>query len=93
MKLVDAQKIKESVKKKATNLAGQVGGSTTKIPPHKHCRVCFTPIDLKAEPRVCKDQSCIDKNLQDEKNQKRVQTWMFIFFGLFVVAFIGPILL
>ena len=29
------------------------------IPPHAHCRICKCPVDLKADPRVCKDPECI----------------------------------
>ena len=87
--MVDAQKIKEVASKKASAIVNGVSG---KVPPHQHCRVCHEPIPLKSDPRVCSKQSCIEKNQRDEKNQRSVRIWMFIFFGLFVLSFVVPIL-
>jgi predicted nucleic acid-binding Zn ribbon protein len=86
--MVDAKRVKDMAAKKANQFMGQVSG---KVPPHKHCRICYEPIPVSAEPRVCKDQTCIDKNVQDEKNQRSVRIWMFVFFGLFALSFILPI--
>lgn len=86
--MVDAKKVKDMAAKKANQFMGQMAG---KVPPHKHCRICYEPIPVSAEPRVCKDQTCIDKNVQDEKNQRSVRIWMFVFFGLFALSFILPI--
>ena len=61
--MVDAKKVRDMAAKKANQFMGQVSG---KVPPHKHCRICQEPIPVSAEPRVCKDQTCIDKNARDE---------------------------
>ena len=86
--MVDAKKVRDMAAKKANQFMGQVSG---KVPPHKHCRICQEPIPVSAEPRVCKDQTCIDKNARGEKNQRSVRIWMFVFFGLFAASFILPI--
>jgi predicted nucleic acid-binding Zn ribbon protein len=86
--MVDAKKVRDMAAKKANQFMGQVSG---KVPPHKHCRICQEPIPVSAEPRVCKDQTCIDKNARDEKNQRSVRIWMFVLFGLFAAGFILPI--
>ena len=84
--MVNAQKVKDMVARKSSQIVNSVSGN--KVQPHKHCRVCFQPIPLSADPRVCKDQECIDKNIQDEKNQRTVRTLMFVFFGLFALPYL-----
>ncbi|MDA0716552.1 MAG: DUF2116 family Zn-ribbon domain-containing protein [archaeon] len=86
--MVDAQKVKNLMKNTGKNIMN----STQKVAPHKHCRICHEPISVQAEPRVCKKQECIDKNIKDEKNQKSVRLWMFIFFGFFVLGIVGPMI-
>ncbi len=88
--MVDAKKMKENIQR-MTNKVTSAGSG--KIQPHKHCRVCFRPIKLSAEPRVCTDQACIDRNVRDERNQKQMRVWMFVFLGLFAFSFIGPLVL
>jgi len=83
--VVDARKVKEMAAKKANQFIGNVSG---KVPPHKHCRICQEPIPVAADPRVCKQQTCIDQNEKDEKNQKTVRIAMFVFFGLFATPYI-----
>jgi len=90
--MVDARKVKNAVAKKTSQFAGQVAAAA-KVPPHKHCRVCYEPIPVKADPRVCKQQACIDQNIQHDKNQRMVRIWMFVFFGIFAASFILPIFL
>ena len=85
--VVDARKVKEMVAKKSSQLMGSVSGAT-KLPPHKHCRICQEAISVKAEPRVCKNPACIERNQKDEKNQKTVRIAMFVFFGLFAVPYV-----
>lgn len=83
--MVDARKVKEMAAKKANQFIGNVSG---KVPPHKHCRICQEPIPVSAEPRVCKEQTCLEKNEKDEKNQKTVRIAMFVFFGFFAIPYI-----
>ena len=80
--MVDVKKIRENVSKVTNKI------SSSKLPSHKHCRICHQPIPVAAEPRVCKDDACIDKNAQDEKNQRTVRIAMFVFFGLFAIPYI-----
>ncbi|HJL97892.1 MAG: DUF2116 family Zn-ribbon domain-containing protein [Euryarchaeota archaeon] len=89
--MVDANKVKQNIAKMTSKARGTLGSG--KVQPHKHCRVCFSPIKLSAEPRVCKEQACIDKNIRDERNQKQMRIWMFVFLGLFAFSFVGPIVL
>ena len=89
--MVDASKVKQNIAKMTNKARNSLGSG--KVQPHKHCRVCFTPIKLSAEPRVCGDQACIDKNARDERNQKQMRIWMFVFLGLFAFSFVGPLVL
>ena len=50
-------------------------------------------MDLKADPRVCKDTTCIEELDRRETSERRMRTWMLIFFGLFALTFVGPLLL
>ncbi|HII87537.1 MAG TPA: DUF2116 family Zn-ribbon domain-containing protein [Candidatus Poseidoniaceae archaeon] len=88
--MVDASKVKSNLQRMTNKVVSSASG---KNQPHKHCRVCFRPIKLSAEPRVCSDQACIDKNARDEKNQRQMRIWMFVFLGIFAFSFIGPLLL
>ncbi len=85
--MVDAKKVKEMVAKKSSKFVGNLAGGG-KVTPHKHCRICHEPISVKAEPRVCKQQACIEQNEKDEKNQKTVRIAMFVFFGLFAIPYV-----
>ena len=87
--MVDAKKVRQNIAKMTNKVSAVASG---RVQPHKHCRICFTPIKLSADPRVCKEQECIDKNERDERNQKQMRIWMFIFFGIFAFGFVGPIL-
>ena len=89
--MVDANKVKENIAKMTNKARNSL--SSGKVQPHKHCRVCFTPIQMSSEPRVCKDQACIDRNSRDDRNQKQMRIWMFVFLGLFAFSFVGPIVL
>ena len=86
--MVDAKKVKEKISKVSDRVF-----SGSRNHPHKHCRICHKPIPLSAEPRVCKDPECISKNEKDERNQKQMRLWMFIFFGLFAFSFVWPLIL
>ena len=89
--MVDTNKVKENIAKMTNKARNSLPSG--KVQPHKHCRICFTPIKLSSEPRVCKEQACIDKNGRDERNQKQMRIWMFVFLGLFAFSFVGPIVL
>ena len=90
MNMVDTKKVKENIQRMTNRVASSTSG---KVQPHKHCRVCFRPIKLAAEPRVCSDQACIDRNIRDEKNERQMRIWMFVFLGIFAFSFLGPMLL
>jgi predicted nucleic acid-binding Zn ribbon protein len=84
--MVDTKKVKENIQRMTSKVTSAAG----KVQPHKHCRVCFRPIKLSAEPRVCSDKACVERNARDEKNQRSMRVWMFIFLGIFAFSFIGP---
>jgi predicted nucleic acid-binding Zn ribbon protein len=85
--MVDANKVKENIAKMTNKARNSL--SSGKVQPHNHCRVCFTPIKLSSEPRVCKEQACIDKNGRDERNEKQMRIWMFVFLALFAFTLVG----
>ncbi len=86
--MVDAKKVKDMVAKKTNKFMGNLNGTSSKIQPHKHCRICHATIPLAADPRVCTSDECIDKNERDEKNQRTVRILMFVFFGLFAAPYL-----
>ena len=88
--MVNASKIKQNVSKKKTK--SQPSGNSNRVPAHLHCRICYEVIPSGSDPRVCSEQECIDRNIKDEKNQKQMRVWMFVFLGLFAFAFVGPII-
>ena len=67
--------------------------NSNKVLPHKHCKICQEAISAKSEPRVCKKEECIAKNVKNEKNQKQVRILMLVFFGIFALPFIASIVL
>jgi predicted nucleic acid-binding Zn ribbon protein len=79
--MVDANAVKEKAAKKQSGRSRST--TSSHVSAHKHCRICGITVDLKSDPRVCKDQACIDRNLKDNRNQKQMRIWMFIFLGLF----------
>ena len=62
--------------------------NSNRVQPHKHCKICQEAISTKAEPRICKKKECIAKDEKNEKSQKQVRIWMFIFFGIFAATFL-----
>lgn len=83
--MVDAKAIKDKVSKKAANLRSKVSSYQT---AHKHCKMCGTTIDFKADPRICKDQVCISKQEKHGKNDKMMRI-MFVVFFIAIVAPVG----
>ena len=88
--MVDAKKVKENIQRMTNKVTSSASG---KVQPHKHCRVCFRPIKLSAEPRVSSEQACIDRNARDQKNERQMRIWMFVFLGIFAFSFVGPVVL
>ncbi|MCS5533011.1 MAG: DUF2116 family Zn-ribbon domain-containing protein [Candidatus Poseidoniaceae archaeon] len=67
--------------------------NSNRVLPHKHCKICHETISVKSDTRICKKEECINKNQKNEKVQKQMRIWMFIFFGIFSFSFIAPIFL
>ena len=86
--MVYARKVKEKLSKVSEKV---FSGSNNQA--QTHCRICHKPISINAEPRVCKSAEWVNKNTRDERNQKQMRLWMFIFFGLFAFSFVGPLIL
>ena len=84
--MVDAKAIKDKVSKKAANLRSKVSSYQT---AHKHCRMCGITIDVKADPRICKDEGCEAKLEKRENNDKMMR----IMFYVFAIAFGIPLAL
>ncbi len=84
--MVDAKAVKERAAKKSS---GSRARNTSHIPAHKHCRMCGIDIDLKADPRICKDEECVKKLEKQDKNDRLMRIMFFIFF----LAIIAPVLL
>jgi len=83
--MVDVKKIKENVSKVTKKISGG------KVAPHKHCRICQKSISPNSDPRVCKDKECLTQNERNNRNEKQMRIWMFIFFGIFATIFLTSI--
>mgnify|MGYP002844636585 CR=1 FL=1 len=84
--MVDAKAIKDKVSKKISNTKSKI---SSHIGAHKHCRICGITIDSKADPRICKNQECIEKFEKTQKNDKMMRIMFFVFFA----AIVAPIAL
>ena len=84
--MVAAKAIKEKVSKNISTTRSKI---SSHINAHKHCRMCGVNIDIKSDPRTCKDQECVDKLEKQERNDKMMRIMFFVFFA----AIIAPIAL
>jgi predicted nucleic acid-binding Zn ribbon protein len=83
--MVDAKAIKDKVSKKASNARSKI---SSHLNPHKHCQMCGTTIDIKADPRVCKADECASKLEKRNKNDRMMRI-MFVVFFIAIVAPVG----
>ncbi len=58
------------------------------IKPHKHCLVCWKPIDMDNEEGVCDSESCIKINDKRQKSRKRWGILLYVFAGIFFLSII-----
>ena len=80
--MVDAKAIKDKVSKKINNTRSKI---SSHIGAHNHCRICGVNIDVKSEPRICKNPDCASALEKREKNDKMMRIMFFIFVGIFFV--------
>ena len=64
------------------------GKGRNTVQPHRHCRMCHIPIDIKREPPICVEQKCEDDWKKNKKNEKMVRIAFFIF----AAVFLGPLI-
>ena len=84
--MVDAKAIKEKVSKKINNTRSKI---SSHIGSHSHCRICGINIDVKSDPRICKNPDCASALDKREKNDRMMRIMFFVFVAIFFV----PILL
>ena len=83
--MVDARAIKDIAAKKIATGRSKL----SQISAHKHCKMCGLMIDTKAEPRICKDQDCINKFARQGKNDKMMRMMFFVFAFFVALPFIA----
>ena len=98
--MVSKEKLKQQVEKTANALKGagkkisskkkmnSGKGRNKAVQPHRHCRMCHIPIDIKREPPICAEQKCEDDWKKNKKNEKMVRIAFFIF----AAVFLGPLI-
>ena len=86
--MVDAAAAKSRAKP-ANNAAKR---APSDLPPHAHCRICQAPIALGKDPRVCDEEACTTEFEQREASERKMRMYMLIFFGIFALGYIGPVL-
>ena len=86
--MVDARLIKDIAAKKIATGRSKL----SQISAHKHCKMCGLMIDTKAEPRICKDQDCIDKLARQGKNDKMMRMMFFVFAFFVALPIIAQVL-
>ncbi len=79
-----AEKATSGVAKRAKKLTG--------VQPHRHCRMCHTPINLKVEPPICNSAECSTSWDREERNRRQLKFWMTAFIALFAFSFLGPLM-
>ena len=52
---------------------------------HRHCSVCWTPIPLDAEPPVCSNAECAEKQQKRESSRKRLTVMLYLFPGIAIL--------
>ena len=52
---------------------------------HRHCSVCWTPIPLDAEPPVCSNAECAEKQQKRESSRKRLTIMLYLFPGIAIL--------
>jgi len=52
---------------------------------HRHCSVCWTPIPLDAEPPICSDAECAEKQQKREASRKRLTVMLYLFPGIAIL--------
>ena len=97
--MVSKEKLKKQVEKTANALKGagkkissnqkmNSGKGRNTVQPHRHCRMCHIPIDIKREPPICVEQKCEDDWKKNKKHEKMVRIAFFIF----AAVFLGPLI-
>ena len=99
--MVSKEKLKQKVEKTANALKGagkkvvsnkkssSGKGRNKAVQPHRHCRMCHVPIDLKRDPPICGEQKCDDDWVKNRKNEKMVRIAFFVFAAVFMLPIIG----
>lgn len=52
---------------------------------HRHCSVCWTPIPLNADPPICSDTECAEKQRKRESSRKRLTVMLYLFPGIAIL--------
>ncbi len=52
---------------------------------HRHCSVCWAPIPLDAEPPVCPNAECAEKQQKRESSRKRLTIMLYLFPGIAIL--------
>ena len=52
---------------------------------HRHCSVCWTPIPLNADPPICSDTECAEKQQKRESSRKRLTVMLYLFPGIAIL--------
>ena len=92
--MVSKEKLKQKVEKTATALKGGAKkmssgkGRNKSVLPHRHCRICHVPIDLKRDPPICGEKKCEENWNKNKKNEKVVRIAFFVFAAVFLIPLI-----
>jgi predicted nucleic acid-binding Zn ribbon protein len=91
--MVSKEKLKKQVSKTAdamkTGVKKAAGkGRNKSVPPHRHCRICHVPIDLKRDPPICGEENCAKDWEKNKKNERMVRIAFFVF----VIIFMAPLI-
>ena len=60
---------------------------------HRHCSVCWTPIPIDAEPPVCSDTECAEKQQKRESSRKRLTVMLYLFPGIAILLVLLEIMI
>ena len=91
--MVSKEKLKKQVGKTADAMKSGVKkasgqGRNKSVPPHRHCRMCHIPIEMKRDPPICGDDNCAKEWEKNKKNERMVRIAFFVFAAIFLVPII-----
>ena len=80
-----AGEVREAAKRQRDSERRERGRRNFESADHRHCSVCWAPIHLDAEPPICSDEECAEKQKKRETSRKRLTVMLYLFPGIAIL--------